>query len=246
MRQLLRVMPQEHIVYFGDTGRVPYGSRGPETVLKYTKQDIAFIKGFEIKAIVVACGTASSVALPALEKQETIPVIGVVEPACRRAAALTENRRIGIIGTERTIKSRSYEVMLKSLLPQAELYTRACPLFVPLVENGRTEPGDRVLELIIEEYLSDLRASGVDTLILGCTHYPLLKKPIDRFFEGSCALIDPGAEAADYAQTVLIPADGTRAGAEYYVSDDTESFARYASMYLGRGAEASLVDIASY
>ncbi len=248
VRQLHRIMPNEHIIYFGDTGRVPYGTRSRRTILKYTRQDIAFLNSHDIKAIVVACGTVSSVALDIVKTENTIPMVGVVKPSCYKVMELSKKGRVGIIGTKGTIQSGSYEAMLHTLDPSVRTIARACPLFVPLVENGRFAPDDRVVQLIVEEYLTEIRDFGVDTLILGCTHYPLLHDAVRAFMGDDVALIDPGAEAADYARTFLTSAEPGNGRTEYYVSDDPDSFDAYAEMFLGEpvNVHAQLVDIASY
>ena len=169
VRQLHRVMPNEDIIYFGDTGRVPYGSRGRQTIINYTRQDTAFLTKHDIKAIVVACGTVSSVALDVVKGENTLPMVGVVKPSCYTAMKLTKSNRVGIIGTNGTIHSGSYEAMLHTLDPSVHTIARACPLFVPLVENGRFSPDDPVVQLVVEEYLAEIRDFGVDTLIMGCT-----------------------------------------------------------------------------
>lgn len=249
VRQLHRVMPNENIIYFGDTGRVPYGSRGRNTILEYTRQDVAFLNSHEIKAIVVACGTVSSVALGVVKTENSIPMVGVVEPSCYAAMQRTENRHIGIIGTKSTIRSGSYEAKLHTMDPSVHTIARACPLFVSLVENGRFSPDDKVVQLIVEEYLSDIRDYGVDTLILGCTHFPLLHDAIRAFMGDHVNLIDPGAEAANYIKTFLEPAEERVGHTEYFVSDDVESFDANAEMFLGEpaGVHAHKVDdIVSY
>lgn len=248
VRQLHRVMPNENIIYFGDTGRVPYGSRSRQTIINYTRQDIAFLNQHDIKAIVIACGTASSVALRTVQMENTIPIVGVVKPACHAAMHKTKNKRIGIIGTKATIRSGSYEAQLHTLDPTVHTIARACPLFVPLVENGRFLPDDKVTQLVIEEYLTEVRDFGADTLILGCTHYPLLRSMIHSFMGDEVTLIDVGAAAADYVQTFLEPAGQRKGCTEYYVSDDISSFDEYAETFLGEpaGVHAQLVDIALY
>ena len=207
VRQLHRIMPDEHIIYCGDTGRVPYGTRSRQTIINYTRQDTAFLCSHDIKAIVVACGTVSSVALGTVKTENTIPMVGVVKPSCYTAMKLTKSNRVGIIGTKGTIHSGSYEAMLHTLDPSVHTIARACPLFVPLVENGRFSPDDPVVQLVVEEYLAEIRDFGVDTLIMGCTHYPLLRAAIRAYLGDEVALIDPGAEAADYVRTFLEPAE---------------------------------------
>lgn len=248
VKQLHRVMPDEHIIYFGDTGRVPYGSRSRRTILQYTRQDTAFLLSHELKAIVVACGTVSSVALGDVQQEVSIPMVGVVQPACQKAISLTRNRKIGVIGTKGTIRSGSYEARLHTLDPSVQTIARACPLFVPIVENGRFSRGDRIAELLVEEYLGDIRSFGADTLIMGCTHYPLLRDVIQDFMGDEVQLIDPGAEAAEYTKTFVEPCEAGDGRTEYYVSDDPDSFSQYASVFLGERREIrpELVDIASY
>lgn len=231
--EIMRTLPNEDIVYFGDTARLPYGTRTKETILRYTKEDMAFLLGFDIKAIIVACGTASSVALPSLEGEYDIPVIGVVKPAASAAAKATKNRKIGIIGTSATIKSRAYEREILAQNPRAEIYTKACPLFVPLVENGRTSPDDIVLSTMVEEYLEDIKRAGVDTLILGCTHYPIIERAIAKYM-GDTTLINPGSEAAKFLSKLLGEEKNTDGGEyRFYVSDDREGFLEHASSFLG-------------
>lgn len=248
VRQLHHVMPNEDIIYFGDTGRVPYGSRSRRTILEYTRQDVAFLNSHDIKAIVVACGTVSSVALGTVKTEQSIPMVGVVEPSCYAAMKHTKNKRIGIIGTKGTIRSGSYEAKLHTMDPSIHTIARACPLFVSLVENGRFSPDDKVVQLVIQDYLSEIRDFGVDTLILGCTHFPLLYDAIRAFMGDDVHLIDPGAEAANYIKTFIEPAEQRVGHTEYYVSDDTESFDANAEMFLGEpmGVHAQMVDIVSY
>lgn len=244
VKELHKILPNEHIIYFGDTGRVPYGTKGRNTILEYARQDVAFLNSHDIKAIVVACGTVSTVALPIIKTEHKIPIIGVVKPACYKATELTRNNRIGIIGTNATIKSGAYEAQLHTLNPGVRTCSNPCPLFVPLVENGRFAPDDQVVQIIIKEYLSEIRDFGVDTLILGCTHFPLLKPAIRQFMGDSVNLIDPGAEAADYMKTFLERTDAQQGCTEYYVSDDTESFDEHAGMFLGEPTDvrSRLVD----
>ena len=176
VRELRRLLPGEDIVYFGDTGRVPYGSRSHETILQYARQDIAFLLSQNVKCIMAACGTVSSTYPPEEAAKLPVPYMGVVSSAARRAARATRSRKIGVIGTSATIRSHSYELMLRRLVPGAEITARACPLFVSLVENGYVDGSapdrQQVTKLVIAQYLKEVRDAGVDTLILGCTHYP--------------------------------------------------------------------------
>ena len=159
VRELARLMPEEDLIYFGDTGRVPYGGRSRDAIIQYARQDVAFLRSFDPKAIVIACGTVSATALSVLQAENDIPVFGVVEPAVHAAAQCTENGRVGLIGTRASIRSGAYEALLERLRPGAEVTARACPLFVPLVENGRFDPGDVVAETVAAEYLSPVRAA---------------------------------------------------------------------------------------
>ncbi len=233
VRELQRVLPNESIVYFGDTGRVPYGSRSDETILKYTQSDIRFLRSFDIKMIIVACGTASTVALPHIHSD--VPLLGVVEPAVRRASAVTANGKIGVIGTQGTISSKKYEAHIRQINPKLEVHSAACPLFVPLVESGWLT-GD-VARLTAEAYLEPLKKAKVDTLILGCTHYPLLRQTISAVMGPEVTLVDPGAETALYAKEQLSAAGQLSSGPQpdqyrYYVSDSVRNFSEIAGIFL--------------
>ena len=233
LRELARLMPQEDLVYFGDTGRVPYGSRSKETIIKYAQQDVAFLSTFDPKAIVIACGTVSTTALDTLRRQYAVPLYGVVEPAARAAAQRTKNGKVGLIGTQVT--------------------ARACPLFVPLVENGRFHPGDVVVETVVGEYLEEVKAQGVDTLMLGCTHYPLLREVIGGCMGPEVELVDVGAECARWVMGQLSGRDqlapqGRKGSHRYFVSDSTGDFAALASMFLGEDVTGGVeqIDITVY
>ena len=249
VRQLRRVLPGEDIVYFGDTGRVPYGSRGRETIIQYARQDIGFLLSKNVKFIVAACGTVSSTYPPAEAAHLPVPFTGVVGAAARCAAAATRTGRIGIIGTQATIRSGSYQALLRQLVPDAQLFAKACPLFVPLVENGRVNPGDPITTPAIACYLTEVRDAGVDTLILGCTHYPLLKKMIGDFMGPDVALIDPGKVTAQETAAALADLDlasGRAAGgtARFYVSDTPDTFAELETLFLGEYAGGPVEQIA--
>jgi glutamate racemase len=234
-RELMRILPNEEIVYFGDTARVPYGTRSKETILRYAREDIDFLRGFEIKAVIMACGTASSVSLPQIEEEYDIPIIGVVKPASAAAVKATKNGKIGIIGTSATIRSRSYEREILTLAPKSEIYSAACPLFVPLVENGRCEPDDVVLYTMVDEYLTSIKEAGVDTLIMGCTHYPIIELAIAKFMGKGVSLINPGLEAVKSLEQreEIEKREKKEAKHRFFVSDDKESFLSSASRFLG-------------
>ena len=256
VREMRRRLPGENIVYFGDTGRVPYGSRSPETILQYARQDIAFLLSQDVKCIMAACGTVSSIYPASEAEQLPVPFLGVVAAAAREAAFLTRSRKIGVIGTAATIRSRSYEALLRRLVPGVELTTRACPLFVPLVESGYVDGSapdcQQVTRLVIRQYLTELRQAGVDTLILGCTHYPLIKGMIGEFMGPQVSLVDPGQAAAHHLEQLLAE-KGLRASrpagqARYYVSDTPDSFAQTADLFLGeyRGGRVEQIAIDKY
>ncbi|MBE7042296.1 MAG: glutamate racemase [Ruminococcaceae bacterium] len=234
VRELKRVLPTENIIYFGDTGRVPYGTRSDAAIVKYTRQDINFLKRFDVKMILVACGTVSSVGLPVLrEEYPGLPLIGVVESASRAAAKATKNGKVAILGTNGTIRSGSYQAELKRICPDVDAIGKACPMFVPLVENGYTD--GQVARLIVEEYLEEVLKFGADTIVLGCTHYPLLKKVISEVAGSDVTLIDVGAQAAHLVKEeltergMLAEEDGS---VSYYVSDNVENFATLGSLFL--------------
>ncbi len=253
VRELARLMPEEDLVYFGDTGRVPYGGRSKEILVKYARQDVAFLRTFDPKAIVIACGTVSTTALDVLQAENSIPIFGVVEPAARAAAQLTKNGRVGLIGTKASIRSGAYERALAALRPGASVTSKACPLLVPLVENGRFQPGDVVAETVVSEYLTPVKAAGADTLILGCTHYPLMKPVIGAHMGPGVALVDVGEQCARWVKKQL-EWDGLRnerpgAGRHrYYVSDSVEDFSALASVFLGEdvAGEVEQIDITAY
>ena len=253
VRELARLMPEEDLVYFGDTGRVPYGGLSKEILVKYARQDVAFLRTFDPKAIVIACGTVSTTALDVLQVENSIPIFGVVEPAARAAAQLTKNGRVGLIGTKASIRSGAYERALAALRPGASVTPKACPLLVPLVENGRFQPGDVVAETVVSEYLTPVKAAGADTLILGCTHYPLMKPVIGAHMGPGVALVDVGEQCARWVKKQL-EWDGLRnerpgAGRHrYYVSDSVEDFSALASVFLGEDVAGKVeqIDITAY
>ena len=253
LRELARIMPEEDLVYFGDTGRVPYGGRSKEILVKYARQDVAFLRTFNPKAIVIACGTVSTTALDVLRRENDIPVFGVVESAARAAAHVTQNGRVGLIGTKASIRSGAYERALSRLRPDVQVTAQACPLLVSLVENGRFRPGDIVAETVVAEYLAPVNAAGVDTLILGCTHYPLLREIIGAYMGPGVTLVDVGEQCARWVKRQL-ELDGLRnerpgAGRHhYYVSDSTEDFSALASVFLGEdvGGGVEQIDITAF
>jgi len=253
LRELARIMPEEDLIYFGDTGRVPYGGRSRDILVKYARQDVAFLRTFDPKAIVIACGTVSTTALDVLQGENDVPIFGVVEPAAQAAAHMTRSGRVGLIGTRASIRSGTYERALSALRPGISVTARACPLLVPLVEDGRSRPGDIVAETVVAEYLAPVKAAGVDALILGCTHYPLMKAVIGAYMGPGVTLVDVGEQCARWVKRQL-EWDGlrnARPGAgrrRYYVSDSTEGFSDLASVFLGEDVrgEVEQIDITAY
>ncbi len=250
--ELRRRLPSENIIYFGDTGRVPYGSRGRDVIVKYATQDCAFLKTFDIKAILVACGTVSATSLDVLRSKFDLPITGVVEGAARKAAKVTKSGRIGVIATAASIATGVYSRELAAIDKSLTVYEKACPLFVPIVENGRFDRFDPLAKLLVADYLKELRDLDIDTLVLGCTHYPLLADAISDYMGSGVTLVSSGAEAAATLADTLNETNslcGSMKGeTSYYVSDSVEDFRRYASMYLGTDLDgtAEKVDIDKY
>ena len=239
-REIMRQIPDERIVYFGDTARVPYGSKSRSTIIKYSKQIIRFLRTQKVKAIVVACNTASAVALEELETEMDIPVIGVIKAGARTAAATTRNGGIGIIATETTISSRVYTRFLEELNPAFTVVGKACPLFVPLVEEG-TFLKDPIAEEIARRYLADLKKEQIDTLILGCTHYPLMRSTVGRVMGEGVTLVNPAYETAMELKELLCEEGIERTGGiraqetamhTFYVSDAPEKLEQFAKSIL--------------
>ena len=230
----MQKLSDEELIYFGDTGRVPYGSRSSATITKYACQDAAFLMSKKVDAIVVACGTVSTTALSRLKEALPIPVIGVVEPSAEAAVKATKNGKIAVIGTAATIRSGAFERAIKELSPDIEVTTQACPLFVPLVENGFVQSDCEITRLAAEHYLSKIKDSGADTLILGCTHYPIIAEIISSVLPG-VTLINSGAEAAKKAVSILGKSKkiDSPARVSYFVSDDPTMFVSSASLFLG-------------
>ena len=249
-REIMRQLPEESMIYFGDTARVPYGTKSKETILRYSRQIVNFLLSKGVKAIVIACNTASALALAELQKDYIIPIIGMVQPGAVAAMHATKNKNIGIIGTNATIKSGQYGMCLRKLDPSVTVVTKACPLFVPLVEEGLIE--DRITEDMVSRYLGEFRQYDIDSLILGCTHYPLLINPIQRFMGDQVTLVNPAFEVAKSLKQLLkeqeISADQDHiAKYEYYVSDMADQFLTFADRVLPCKVDrVQLVDIEQY
>ena len=248
VRELEAILPDEKIVYFGDTGRVPYGTRGRDVIRRYTEDDCAFLERHDVKMIIAACGTVSSVAGDIIHSRK-VPAVDVVEPTAREAVAATRNGKIGIIGTAATVKSGSYAKVIEALLPEAEVFAVECPMLVPLVENGWICEDDKVAALCVERYLESLKDEGIDTLILGCTHFPLLVPHIARYLGEDVALISAGAAAAKAASKILEKDEALSTGSggtTFFVSDKGQNFKAVAKTFLGRECDhVNVVDINS-
>lgn len=250
VKELRRVLPNEDIIFFGDTARIPYGTRSRETIIRYAEQDIRFLLGKDVKFVMAACGTVSSNYPTELAAKLPVPYTGVVSCACRAAARRTRNGKIGVIATNASINSGCYTATLRDIDPALSMIPKACPMFVPLVENGFFGEHNELSERFIAEYLEEVRAAGVDTLILGCTHYPLLAPMIQRYMGEDVTLIDIGKETADCARDALealgLLADSSRKGStRFFVSDGAASFAANAATFLGEyaGGPVAQVDL---
>ncbi|MBQ1504383.1 MAG: glutamate racemase [Oscillospiraceae bacterium] len=250
--RLRALLPGEDLVYFGDTARVPYGTRGRDIITKYARQDANFLMRFGIKLLFIACNTASYAALDTLARELPIPVCGVIEDASRAAALKTKNGRIGVLGTAATISGHVYSDCLHGLDPSLSVCEQACRLFVPVVEAGRFSPDDPVVQILTREYLEPVLSFGADTIILGCTHYPLLAPAIAQAAPDA-VLIDSGAEAAQRVASLLAEkglqnAPDHKGTVRYYVSDTTAGFAQAAEMFLQHKLEGEVgwVDIEKY
>lgn len=237
VRAVTRIMPNENIVYFGDTARVPYGSKSNETVVEYSLQAANFLLRKNIKLLVVACNTASSVALKELKRFLTIPVIGMIEPGAQMALRESKKGVVGVIGTHATINNQAYSRELKKLSPKTKVYEKACPLFVPLAEEGWLD--HKATEMIAKEYLSELKEKKIDSLILGCTHYPILADIIQKVVGKNVRLVDSGTPAArlveDYLNGRQLRNQSVHQGqSEFYVSDVPAKFRDVAERFLGK------------
>lgn len=236
-REIMRQLPNENLVYFGDTARVPYGSKSRDNIIRYSRQIIHFLKTKGVKAIVIACNTASALALDVVREESDIPIIGVVEPGARAALQITQTKKIGVIGTEATVQSAMYGKIIKGLDPTVSVIGKACPLFVPLVEEGFAK--HKVTEEIIDYYLASMKESDIDSLILGCTHYPLLRSRIRAYLGDKIQLVNPAYETAKDLKYILKESGMENAGKEgehatysFYVSDAADKFKQFANSIL--------------
>ena len=247
--ELFRFLPEEKIIYFGDTGRYPYGVRSQPVIQRFSRQAVRFLLEKEAKLIVVACNTATAMALEPLQSEFSVSIIGVVEPGSRAAVAASKNRKVGVIGTSGTIRSGSYERTIRRLAPDIQVFSSPCPLFVPLAEEGLAD--HKATWLIAEDYLAPFKKQGVDALVLGCTHYPLLKKAIGGVMGSSVRLVDSAEETAREVKEALTRLNLLRPDGhpqpEYYVSDTPDKFVEISQRFLGdKISRAELVDIEKY
>ncbi|MFH1062787.1 MAG: glutamate racemase [Candidatus Omnitrophota bacterium] len=238
VKEVMRNLPNEKIVYFGDTARVPYGPKSKETVIRFSIENILFLLKNNVKLIIVACNTASSVALSAIEKNFKVPIMGVIEPGVSEAIRITKNKRIGIIGTKTTVNSLAYEKQIKKIDPRIKVYSSACPLFVPLVEEGWLKT--KITKEIVAKYLLPLKNKNIDTIVLGCTHYPLLKPVIKDVLGPNVKLIDSARQVAYQAKYILetqglltTKKNTKQPNVYFYVSDEPDNFAHQGQKFLG-------------
>jgi len=236
LKEIVKALPQEDTIYLGDTARVPYGTKSPETVTRYSMEITSFLVSRDIKLLVVACNTASACALETLKKHFSIPIVGVIEPGARRAASSTRTGKVGVIGTEGTIRSSAYAKAIKRINPGIEVITRACPLFVPLAEEGWID--NEVTRMTADIYLGGLKNEGVDTLVLGCTHYPILKKTIGESMGSGVQLVDSAEETARTVAEILRNSSMIRPASEkgnhhYFVTDVPAGFIKVGNRFLG-------------
>jgi len=236
-REIMRHLPNENLVYFGDTARVPYGSKSKETIIRYSRQILRFLAAQEVKAVVIACNTASALALDVVREEIDIPIIGVIVPGARAAVYATENKKIGVVGTEATIRSKMYTKIMTDMDPDVAVIGKACPLFVPLVEEGFAK--HKVTEDVIDYYLASMKDIGLDTMILGCTHYPLLRSRIKAYMGEDISIVNPAYETAMDIKEILRSQDLLNEGQEdavpsyeFYVSDAADKFKEFANSIL--------------
>lgn len=242
LQKIIEVLPRENTVYLGDTARAPYGTKSAETVLRYSFENSDFLVEKGVKLVVVACNTSTAIALDPLKESLSVPVVGVIDPGVSRALQVTKNKKVGIIGTEATIQSGAYTKALKAQERIIEVYSRACPLFVPLVEEGWTD--NAVAEMTVKAYLGSLKQSGIDTLILGCTHYPLLKKAIRKFMGSGVKLVDSAEEITKEVGSVLKRKSLARTKGKgihsFFVTDAPDRFVKVGRRFLGEKVESAV------
>ncbi len=240
LKSIMKALPTENFIYFGDTARVPYGTKSQKTIIKYSVENAKLLLKFGIKLLVVACNTSSAYALEILKEELEIPVIGVVKPGASAAVKASKSKRIGVIGTTATIKSEAYRKEILSLEPFAKVFGKACPLLVPLIEEGWIE--DEITELVVRRYLKDIIEKEVDTIVLGCTHYPLIKNVIQKSCQG-INLVDSAEETAKVVERTVSRSRKGSGEIKILVSDKTERFERIAEMIFGKKVEVEEVAV---
>ncbi|MFH2138330.1 MAG: glutamate racemase [Candidatus Omnitrophota bacterium] len=236
VKECMRILPREDIVYFGDTARVPYGPKSKETVVRFSIENILFLLKYNVKMIIVACNTSSSVALPTLKHHFKIPILGVIEPGAQKALNLTKNKKVGIIGTRTTINSGAYRKYIHNNSSKINVYSKCCPLFVPLVEEGWFNT--QITKQVAREYLKPFKANGIDTIVLGCTHYPLLKPVIRQVLGNKVKLVDSAKQVAQNAKLILqkeklLEMGDKKGKISFFVSDEPDNFSRQGKRFLG-------------
>lgn len=235
VKEIKNVLPKEKIIYLGDTARIPYGTRSKETIIKYSLENINFLKKFDIKCLVIACNTASAWAYSRIKNYISVPVVDMINPGASGALNKSLKKKIGVIGTKGTILSSAYKNALKKATQRVDVYEFSCPLFVPLIEEGETS--GELISLVAKKYLSRFDALDIDTLILGCTHYPIISRVIKKEINYGVTLVNPGAEAAKFLYTLLVSTGSIRniakAENEYYLTDLSSNFINVAERYLG-------------
>jgi len=247
VKELIKSLPGEDIIYLGDTARVPYGTKSGRTVIAYSHGNTEFLISKGVKLLVVACNTASSVSLPSLKSEFDIPVIGVIEPGAKKAVSITRTGKIGVIGTPSTINSGAYKRAIEKIDPSVEVISRPCPLFVPLADEGWTE--GEIIERIAEQYLTPIKETGIDVLVLGCTHYPLLKNTIQKIMGDEITLVDSAQQTAVQIRDVLTNEDllnekNSQSTREFYLTDVSDTFLSVAGRFLGENIDKiEMVDI---
>lgn len=234
VREIIRQLPNENIVYFGDTARVPYGSKSKNTIIRFSEQIIRFLKTKDVKAIVIACNTASALALDAVRDEFDVPIIGVVIPGARAAVETTVRGKVGVVGTEATVQSGMYTKVIQEMNPEIQVLEKACPLFVPLVEEGFKE--HHITEEVIDYYLDSMKKTDIDAMILGCTHYPLLRSKIRTYMGDKIQIVNPAYETAMDLRSLLKKLDlendeteKTEEQYQFFVSDAAEKFRHFAN-----------------
>lgn len=236
VREIIKLLPNEDIVYLGDTARVPYGTRSKETIIEFSIEDANFLLSRNVKCIVIACNTASAFAGEVLKKNINIPVFEVITGAADKAANISRNKKIGVIGTRGTISSEAYQRKLIQRKPDLEIISQPCPLLVPFIEEA--EFGSPAMEIVLQSYLEKVKGKEIDTLIMGCTHYPIIKNLIQKYFGNRVSLIDPGVteaqEVSDYLnKNKLLNGQKKPGERRFYVTDLTHRFLKVAEMFLG-------------